>query len=148
MSPRPRASIRPNLSCLFLAACFGCAGGAANAPPPETAATPPTAAPPAGCDLTSRDFQQTSPGPCGTSTWHFTAKGDGSYDAKETGCANATGTARYDGTTVTLDFTYGGGAGQYTWPLDAQCQGAAGKVTWSAGALAGKDAQSTLSPMK
>jgi hypothetical protein len=99
-----------------------------------------------GCDLGSRVWQQTSPGPCGASQWKFTLAADGSWQAAETGCAGATGVARYDGAVVTMDFQYGGGAGRYTWPLDGQCRSSPGTVTWSAGSLTGQTVASTLSP--
>jgi hypothetical protein len=146
MDRRPPGSQNALSALLFLLGGAACGGTSAGEPPPVGGASAVPAASP-GCDLASRDFQQSSPGPCGLSTWHFTPKGDGSYDARETGCANATGTARSDGSTVTVDFTYPGGAGKYTWPLDAQCQGTTGRVIWSSGPLAGKDAESTLAPV-
>jgi hypothetical protein len=135
-------SIRTSLSLMTLACAVGCGGSTASGPRPESGL--PTAA--TGCDLASRDFQQTSPGPCASSTWHFSPRGDGTYDAKETGCANATGTAHYDGSTLVLDFKYADGAGQYSWPLASQCQPATGTVQWSAGPLRGQSVQSTLAP--
>ena len=127
-------------------------------PPPQPAAAPadPAAAGAAGgtqlagtagCDITARTWQQTSPGLCPSSLWRFTHRGDGTYEAKEEGCGNVTGTATYDGTTLLVDFQYGGeGTGRYAWPLDGQCQGAAGTVTWSSGSLAGQSAATTLAP--
>jgi len=102
----------------------------------------------AGCDLASRTWEQTSPGACATSKWKFTPQTGGTWHGAETGCANAGGTARYDGKEIKLDFEYSGGVGQYIWPVDAQCRASAGKVTWSKGPLAGQSAASTLSPSK
>jgi hypothetical protein len=72
--------------------------------------------------------------------------GPGVWQAAEEGCANATGTARYDGAVVVLDFQFGGGAGRYTWPLDSLCRSAPGQVTWTAGGLTGQVKPSTLAP--
>jgi hypothetical protein len=100
----------------------------------------------APCDLAARHWKQTSPGACAQSTWTFTKRADGAWDAKETGCANATGIARYDGTTVVVDFQYEGGnaKGRYNWPVDGACKGHAGTVSWSAGSLKGQSAATTL----
>jgi hypothetical protein len=131
-----------------VAASAGCASAPAPAPAPPPG--PVGALPPAtlGCDLSSRSFRQTSPGPCGASDWRFTLQHDGSWQANETGCANATGVARYDGATVTLDFQYGGGTGRYTWPLDGHCMGDPGHVTWFTGPLTGQIIDSTLAIAK
>jgi hypothetical protein len=126
---------------LCLSLCLSSAGCmVAVAPPPVVVA------PGAGCDLAARAWQQTSPGPCGASTWRFSRLPDGTFGATETGCANATGTARYDGATVVLNFQYGGGAGVYTWPLDPSCASAPGTVTWTSGPLTGQLVASTLAP--
>ena len=82
--------------------------------------------------------------PCGSSDWRFVLQADGSWQATESGCANATGIARYDGTAVNLEFQYSGGAGRYIWPLDAQCRGLTGTVTWTQGPLTGQTVASTL----
>jgi hypothetical protein len=113
-------------------------------PGPVVVGTPPAAGP--GCSLASRPFQQTSPGPCAASTWRFVALPDGTWQATETGCAGATGIARYDGMTVVLDLQYAGGSGRYTWPLDGWCRGAPGTVTWTTGPLTGQLVASTLAP--
>lgn len=99
------------------------------------------------CDLASHNWKQTSPGVCAESSWTFVLAGNGVWNATETGCASATGTAKYDGAKVTLDFQYDGGnsAGRYEWPLDAQCRGTTGKVSWTKGPLTGQSAPSTLS---
>jgi hypothetical protein len=112
----------------------------------KPAALPRGALPPTvlGCDLASRSFRQSSPGPCGTSDWRFVLQPDGSWQAREAGCTNATGIARYDGATVTLDFQYGGGTGRYIWPLDDHCRGDLGRVTWFTGPLTGQIVESTL----
>ena len=102
-------------------------------------------APAPACDVTTHTFEQSSTGACAKSKWKLEPNGDGSFEAIETGCAAATGTAHYDGKTVIVDFTYADGVGRYEWPLDARCQGAPGKVSWTEGALAGKSAASTLS---
>ena len=139
MVSRRAVGIRGAALMLSLAAtAAGCATG------PST--PPPGSLPPAmlGCDLASRSFHQTSPGPCGTSDWRFILQPDGAWRATEAGCANATGVARYDGATVTLDFQYGGGTGRYTWPLDEHCRGEPGRVTWFSGPLTGKIVASTL----
>ena len=121
------------------AGCFVTAG-----PRPVAVGTAPPAGP--GCSLTSRPFQQTSPGPCVASTWRFVALPDGTWQATETGCAGATGIARYDGITVVADVQYAGGGGRYSWPLDGLCRGTPGTVTWTTGPLTGKLAASTLAP--
>jgi hypothetical protein len=125
-----------------------CAGCYVTAPPPPPNGPPPPypAGPGPGCDLGSRAWQQTSPGPCGSSIWRFMRRPDGAWQANETGCAGATGVASYDGNVVTLDFQYAGGAGRYSWPLDFQCRSAPGQVSWNAGSLTGQSAASTLSP--
>ena len=57
---------------------------------------------------------------------------DGSYQASETGCADATGVAHYDGAAVEMTFQYKGGAGVYTrWPI--RLHSALGIITWTAG---------------
>src|SRR5579863_9197572 len=122
---------------LLLAACTT-AGGVAPAP----VMNPPAP----GCDLTGQSWQQTSAGPCAASTWQFVRSPDGSFQAIETGCANATGTARYDGTTVALHFQNGRSAGISLWPLDASCVARPGTMTWIAGPRAGQTVASTLSP--
>jgi hypothetical protein len=109
----------------------------------------PGSAPPytgVGCNLASRVWEQTSPGPCGASQWRFALAADGTWQATERGCAGATGVARYDGAVVTMDFQYGGGAGRYTWPLNAQCRSDVGTVTWTMGPLMGQTIASTLAP--
>jgi hypothetical protein len=125
----------------WLASAAGCASA-----PSEPSALPPGKLAPAmlGCDLASRPFRQTSPGPCGTSDWQFVLQPDGAWRATEAGCASASGVARYDGATVTLDFQYAGGTGRYTWPLDEHCRGEPGRVTWFSGPLTGKIVASTL----
>jgi hypothetical protein len=127
------------LTASLLAAAGSCATTRPGALPPG--ALPPTVL---GCDLASRPFRQSSPGPCGTSDWRFVLQPDGSWHATEAGCANATGIARYDGATVTLDFQYGGGTGRYIWPLDDHCRGDMGRVTWFSGPLTGQIVESTL----
>jgi hypothetical protein len=112
--------------------------------------SPPDASPDvsARCDLAGRVFEQRSaPGYCDRSLWRFTARPDGKWNAMETGCANATGVASYDGTTLVLDFVYDGGrsSGRYSWPLDGQCRGSAGTVQWLTGPIAGQSTTSTLS---
>ena len=126
---------------LALGTGLGCATAPAGAPPPAGAPRQPVIA---TCDLGSRTFKQTSPGPCGSSEWRFVLQADGSYQATESGCANATGIARYDGSAVNLEFQYADGAGRYIWPLDAQCRGLVGTVSWSQGPLTGKTEASTL----
>jgi hypothetical protein len=117
---------------------------ACTPPAPRSPGEPPPAAA-ASCDLTAHAFEQTSTSACAKSKWKFEAHGDGTFDATEAGCTSATGAAHYDGKTLVLDFTYADGVGRYEWPLDASCQGAPGKVSWTEGSLAGKSAQSTLS---
>jgi hypothetical protein len=125
----------------LITSLLGCATAPAPAPPP--AGTPPPIVE-ARCELNGRTFKQTSPGPCGSSEWHFVPQPDGSWQASESGCANATGIARYDGSAVNLEFQYAGGAGRYIWPLDAQCRGLVGTVTWTQGPLTGQTVASTL----
>jgi hypothetical protein len=97
------------------------------------------------CDLPLGRFKQTSSGPCGASTWTFVRNNlDGRYRATEHGCANATGIAAYDGSTLVVQFQYDGGAGVYTWPLDGQCRGGPGTVSWTSGSLAGQTVASAL----
>jgi len=127
---------------IVVSSLFGCA----STPTP----TPGTTLPPTtlGCDLASRTFRQTSPGPCASSDWKFVLQADGSWTATEAGCANGTGIARYDGGTVIVDFQYGGGTGRYKWPLDGRCQGIPGQVTWFTGPLTGQIVESTLAAAK
>jgi hypothetical protein len=135
-----RVTVARALWALAVATIFTSAGCAATKPVAETK-------PGVGCDLTSTTWQQTSPGPCGASKWTFTRNNvDGRYRAKESGCANATGVGAYDGSTVVVQFQYGRGAGVYTWPLDGQCRGGPGTVTWTAGDLMGQTVASTLGP--
>ena len=115
-------------------------GAGAGAPPAGTPQQPVAVK----CDLANRTFRQTSPGPCGSSDWRFVFQADGSWQATESGCANATGIARYDGTAVNLEVQYSGGAGRYIWPLDGQCRGLTGTVTWTQGPLTGQTVASTL----
>jgi hypothetical protein len=126
---------------IVVAALGNCATAPAGPPP---GSLPPTML---GCDLASRSFRQTSLGACTSSDWRFTLQPDGSWKAAETGCANATGIARYDGATVTLDFQYGDGTGRYTWPVDGRCTGTEGKVTWFTGPLTGQVVASRLAPV-
>src|SRR5688572_28724171 len=67
------------------------APGAAPAEPAAAGAAGGTMPAGPACDLASVALQQTSPGPCPSSVWRFTHRGDGTYEAKEEGCANATG---------------------------------------------------------
>lgn len=135
-----------SLLALVVGSNIGCATAPSAAPAASPGTLPPTIV---GCDLASRSFRQTSPGPCGSSDWKFVLQVDGSWQASETGCANATGIARYDGATVMLDFQYGGGTGRYTWPVDGRCQGGMpGKVTWFSGPLTGQVVESTLAPIQ
>jgi hypothetical protein len=146
MSPRSTATaLAAGLCALLLAAAAapGCVispgiglGVGVSVPPP---------APAYGCDIGARTWQQSSPGPCPVSSWRFLPNQDGSWQASETGCGNGTGVAHYDGQWIVVDFQYTGGTGRYTWPLDGQCRsGPGGQVMWSAGALAGQTAPSTL----
>jgi hypothetical protein len=96
------------------------------------------------CNPASHEWKQTSPGACRESRWKFVARSDGTWDAKETGCANATGTARVVGSQLVVDFQYQGGRGRYAWPLDAQCKGGPGTVSWSEGSLKDQSFPSTL----
>ena len=100
------------------------------------------------CDLASVALQQTSPGPCGSSIWRFKHKGDGTYEAIEEGCANATGIATTDGTNLVIDFKYADGAGRYSWVIDAQCNGPDGTVAWYEGSLAGQTAKTSIAPVR
>jgi len=137
---RPRTS-----AALFGAIVVSSLCGCATTPAAPGVVLPPTTL---GCDLASRMFRQTSPGACTTSDWKFVLQADGSWQATEAGCANATGIARYDGGTVTLDFQYGGGTGRYKWPLDGRCNGIPGQVTWFTGPLTGQIVESTLAIAK
>jgi hypothetical protein len=121
----------------------GVSPGCTTAPPPPPPGTPPQPVA-VKCELANRTFRQTSPGPCGSSEWRFVFQPDGSWQATESGCANATGLARYDGSAVNLEFQYADGAGRYIWPLDAQCRGLIGTVTWTQGPLTGQTVASTL----
>ena len=89
----------------------------------------------------------TSGSSCSTAIWEFTRRaqdpGD-RWDARETGCGNATGIASYDGTTIRLDFNYDVGAGRYTWPVDSRCAGSKGNLTFTAGPNIGEMYDSTL----
>jgi hypothetical protein len=126
---------------VWLATSVLALGGCAAAPPPQAAA------PGAMCDLARGRFKQTSSGPCPSSTWTFELnRVDGRYRAHESGCANATGTAAYDGGTIILRFEAAGTGGVYTWPLDGLCRGGAGTVAWTSGPLEGQKAASTLEP--
>jgi hypothetical protein len=122
-----------------LGAMAALAGGACSPHQP-----PVVMAPAPGCDLVGRAWQQTSTGPCAASTWRFERRQDGHYAATETGCSGATGVARWNGSTVTLDFQYAGGAGQYIWPLDTQCRASPGEVGWNSSPAVGQTASSTL----
>lgn len=97
------------------------------------------------CDLSKRTWVQRSSGPCASSTWRFMRLGDGTWQATETGCGGATGRAIYDGSVLTVSFTYPEGTGIYTWPLDAACRSVPGTVRWTSGPLTGKAMPSTLS---
>ena len=99
-----------------------------------------------GCDLADRAWLQTSPGPCGASTWTFVKKPDGTYAGTESGCAGATGIARWDGKTVRLAFQVAASAGYYTWPLDTQCITRPGQVEWTSGLVDDQTALSTITP--
>jgi hypothetical protein len=127
--------IRVELLAFVLASCTT-AGG-----------PPPVVIPPGGgCDLAAQSWQQTSIGPCAASTWRFTPGSDGAFKATETGCSNATGIARYDGSVVAMTFESSGGAGVYAWPLDSGCLSKPGTVTYTRGTLSGQTLASTLSP--
>jgi hypothetical protein len=79
---------------------------------------------------------------CTSSSWKFTANTGGGWDVAETGCASGTGSATFDGTNVVLTFVYTGGAGVYTFPLNA-CAGGAGTVHWTSGPCNGTTLTST-----
>lgn len=100
------------------------------------------------CDVASRSWKQTSTGACAESEWKFVKRADGTWDARETGCANATGTAHFEGQNLVVDFSYPGGKGRYTWPVDGQCNPGAGTVSWSEGSLKGQSAPTTLAVAK
>jgi hypothetical protein len=97
------------------------------------------------CDLAAHKWKQTSSGACAESMWTFTPAVNGTWSVRETGCAGATGTARYDGLTVTADIKYYSSSARYEWPLDGQCRGTTGKVTGLTGPAAGWSGASTLS---
>jgi len=95
-------------------------------PPARVDDRPPL--PATGCDLAAHTWQQSQPAGCEQSQWNFVRRADGSFDARETGCAGATGTARYDGATVVADVEWWGNRTRYVWPVDARCQGGPGEV--------------------
>ncbi len=103
----------------------------------------------AGCDLAAHSWRQTlSPAQanCSGSNWTFTQRADGFWNATENGCSNATGVARYDGTTVTLLWEDGAASsdtGVYVWPLNSACQGALGEVWQTSSAPVGSTLSST-----
>ena len=56
------------------------------------------------------------------------------WTATESGCAGATGTARYDAVTVTADIVFfRNTTTRYEWPLDGQCHGTPGKAYGTSG---------------
>ena len=100
------------------------------------------------CDLAAHKWKQTSPSGCTESGWTFTPTSDGAWTVNESGCAWASGTATYDGKTVTADIEFVGRTARYEWPLDAQCRGTTGKVTGTDGRKGppvGESGPSTLS---
>ena len=98
------------------------------------------------CDLGSHKWKQNSPTGCTESGWTFTPAGNGKWAVTETGCASATGTATYDGVTVTADIQFfGNTTARYEWPVNSQCRGTTGKVTSTNGPTAGQSQPSTLS---
>lgn len=100
------------------------------------------------CDPASKSWKQTSTGACGESQWKFAKRADGKWDAQETGCAGATGVAYFEGANLVVDFSFPGGKGRYSWPLDAECKPGAGTVSWSEGSLKGQSAPTTLAVAK
>lgn len=153
-----------SILCAMSGLLAGCIVQPENTTPPPQPAQPaaaPAADPAAGagaaggtmpagphCDLASVALQQTSPGPCGSSIWRFKHKGDGTYEAIEEGCANATGIATTDGTNLVIDFKYADGKGRYAWVIDAQCNGPDGTVAWYEGSLAGQTAKTSIAPVR
>jgi hypothetical protein len=97
------------------------------------------------CDLGSHRWKQTSSDGCTESQWTFTPAGTGRWAATETGCAGATGTATYDGSTVVADIQFFGTTARYEWPLDGQCRGTTGKAMATNGPSVGQSRPSTLS---
>jgi hypothetical protein len=90
-------------------------------PPPG-----PVDPPPAATDFLAGSWTNVVDG-LGTSTWTFTPRGDGTYDAQEAGLGNAHGTATltaFNGAGhVHIDFTYSGGSGTYDMDTDTSGTG-------------------------
>jgi hypothetical protein len=96
------------------------------------------------CNLSAHLWQQMSTSPCLSSLWRFQRRPDGRWDAFEIGCGEVVSVASYDGTTVTLPFSYDVGAGRYRWPVDSACRGSEGTVQFTAGPEQGLWYSSTL----
>jgi hypothetical protein len=86
------------------------------------------------------------------STWSLNGSPPGPWSASESGCGNATGTARISFDSIVLTFTFadpadprgtGQGRGTYTWQL-GNCQGGSGNLHISEGSFAGLDRPSTF----
>ena len=126
------------------AGCAACTTGAATSPAPSAS---PAGGPPGravSCELDGVVLRQQSEGPCAQSDWKLARSSAGRWWASETGCANGTGTAALDGSTLRIDLTYPGGAGYYAWTLRPDCKGGDGKLEFTAGAFKGQSHPSTV----
>lgn len=120
------------LAALVLAAC--------GKKPSTSVPTPP--APVGACELASAVIRHETAGPCAASDWRLVAGADG-LSAEESGCAGARGHVSADGHTVTIEFTYDGGAGLYRWTFDDACGTGSGELRFTEGASAGESYPST-----
>jgi hypothetical protein len=98
---------------------------------PATAQAPP--------DPLAGTFANHVQGPTtGDSQWTFTPRGDGTYDATESGLGSARGTAYLTGTHLHMDFTYASGAGYYDLDLSADFTSGTGSSTHTDGPFKGQ----------
>lgn len=115
---------------------------------PTVMTVPAPATAPAACDLGRHVWVQRSAGVCGGSTWRFVRMSDGTWRGVESGCSNATGSAAYNGSVLSMRFADSRSAGVYTWPVDGACRSGPGSVRWTAGDLTGRTTPSTLIPAR
>jgi len=76
-------------------------------------------------------WRHTTPG-IGSADWTITSRGDGTYNAQESGLDNASGTATLTGRTLVVTWkSRSGYAGSYQWNLGGNCQSGQGNLTFT-----------------
>jgi hypothetical protein len=88
---------------------------------------------PGGCDNLEGTWYHDTPGSGCSSTWYLSRTDNGNYNAEETGCGNASGTAKLlTGNRLRIDWYISEACkGYYYWDLDTDCSSGEGELVWT-----------------